>query len=93
MSKFEIETVGETLGKLQDDNSMQLRKLATIPVFDKSSLSIIMRNERRAKAELINMFSKISKVDNKNLQICLTCNNVANKLLAEEYCGEILKVA
>jgi len=88
-----MKAVGETLGKLQDDNSTQLRQLATLPIFDKSSLSIIDRNERRTMAELINMLSQISQADNKNLQICHIRYKVAIKLLAEEYCGEILKVA
>jgi HTH-type transcriptional regulator, competence development regulator len=93
MSKFKIETFGESLRNLREQNEMPLRKLAALLDIDQSTLSKIERNERKANSELIDKLSNIFKVERKTLQISFVSDKVAYELLNEENSKDILKVA
>lgn len=90
---MKIESFGELLRKLREDNEMPLRKLAALLDIDQSTLSKIERNERNANAELIDKLSGIFKVNKKELQISFVSDKVAYELLGEENPKDILKVA
>jgi transcriptional regulator with XRE-family HTH domain len=88
-----IQTFGETIRKLREDNGMPLRKLAALLDIDQSTLSKIERNERKANAAIINKLTKIFKINKKDLQINFLSDKVAYELLDEEFGAEALQVA
>ena len=93
MSKLIIQTFGETVRKLREANEMPLRKLAALLDIDQSTLSKIERNERNANADLIEKISKIFKVSKKDLQVSFLSDQIAYKVLDEDYGFEALQVA
>jgi HTH-type transcriptional regulator, competence development regulator len=93
MSIQEMETFGEKVRKLREDNEMPLRKLAALLDIDQSTLSKIERGERKANTVLIEKIAKVFKVDKKELQVCFLSDKVAYELLEEEYGKEVLQVA
>lgn len=88
-----VQTFGETLRKLREDNNMPLRKLAALLDIDQSTLSKIERNERKANGDIIDKLTKIFKVDKKTLQISFLSDKVAYELLDEKYGSEALHLA
>ncbi len=88
-----VQTFGETLRKLREDNDMPLRKLAALLDIDQSTLSKIERNERSANSDLIEKIAKIFKVNKKDLQVNFLSDKVAYELLEEEFGVEALQVA
>ena len=93
MSMQKVETFGEMLRKLREDNDMPLRKLAALLDLDQSTLSKIERNERSANSDLIEKIAKIFKINKKNLQVNFLSDKVAYELLEEEFGVEALQVA
>lgn len=93
MSIQRIETFGEKIRKLRENNEMPLRKLAALLDIDQSTLSKIERSERKANNILINKIAKVFKVDKKELQVCYLSDKVAYDLLEEEYGKEVLQMA
>jgi transcriptional regulator with XRE-family HTH domain len=93
MSMQKIETFGEMLRKLREDNEMPLRKLAALLDIDQSTLSKIERNERSANVDLIGKIAKIFKANKKNLQVAYLSDQIANKIIDEDYGVEALQVA
>lgn len=93
LSMHKIQTFGETIRKLREDNDMQLRKLAALLDIDQSTLSKIERNERKANADIIDKLTKIFKVAKKDLQINFLSDKVAYELLDEEFGSEALLLA
>ena len=93
MSMQKIETFGEMLRKLREDNEMPLRKLAALLDIDQSTLSKIERNERSANADLIDKIAKILKANKKNLQVAYLSDQIAYKIIDEDYGVEALQVA
>ena len=87
------ETFGEMLRKLREDTDMPLRKLAAQLDIDQSTLSKIERNERSANADLIDRIAKIFKVTKKDLQVASLSDQIAYKVLDEDYGVEALQVA
>lgn len=88
-----LQTFGETLRKLREDDSMPLRKLAALLDIDQSTLSKIERNERNANPDLIEKLSRIFKTDKRELHIIFISDKVAYRLLDEESSIDILKAA
>lgn len=88
-----LQTFGETLRKLREDDSMPLRKLAALLDIDQSTLSKIERNERNANPDLIEKLSIIFKTDKRELHIIFISDKVAYRLLDEESSIDILKAA
>ena len=93
MSMQKVETFGEMLRKLREDNEMPLRKLAALLDLDQSTLSKIERNERNANADLIEKVAKIFKASKKDLQVAFLSDQIAYKILDEDYGVEALQVA
>ncbi len=93
MSMKKIESFGEMLRKLREENKMPLRKLAAQVDLDQSTLSKIERNERSANSELIEKIAKIFRVSKKDLQVNFLSDKVAYELLEEEFGVEALQVA
>jgi len=88
-----IETFGEKIRTLREENNMTLRKLAALLDLDQSTLSKIERSERKANAEMIERLSKIFKINKKELQVSFVSDLVAYNLLEEKFGKEILQVA
>lgn len=93
MSIQKVETFGEILRKLREENDMPLRKLAALLDLDQSTLSKIERNERNANPDLIEKISKIFKVNKKDLQVSFLSDQIAYKVINEEFGFEALQVA
>ena len=93
MSMTKIETFGEKIRTLREENNMTLRKLAALLDLDQSTLSKIERSERKANAEMIERLSKIFKINKKELQVSFVSDLVAYNLLEEKFGKEILQVA
>ncbi|MFH1195381.1 MAG: helix-turn-helix transcriptional regulator [bacterium] len=93
LSMQKVETFGEKLRKLREDNEMPLRKLAAQLDIDQSTLSKIERNERSANLDLIERISKIFKVSKKDLRVAFLSDQIAYKVLDEDYGVEALQVA
>jgi len=88
-----IETFGEILRKLREKNELPLRKLAALLDIDQSTLSKIERNERSANAELINKIAKTFAVNKKDLQVAFLSDQIAYKIINEDYGVEALQAA
>ena len=86
-------TFGEMLRKLREDSEMPLRKLAALLDLDQSTLSKIERNERNPNTELIEKVVKIFKASKKDLQVAFLSDQIAYKLIDEDYGVEALQVA
>jgi HTH-type transcriptional regulator, competence development regulator len=93
MSMQKIETFGEILRKLREKNELPLRKLAALLDIDQSTLSKIERNERSANAELINKIAKIFAVNKKDLHVAFLSDQIAYKIINEDYGVEALQAA
>jgi len=88
-----VETFGEILRNLREKSDMPLRKLAAQLDIDQSTLSKIERNERSANSDLIEKIAKIFKVSKKELQVAFLSDQIAYKVLDEDYGVEALHVA
>lgn len=88
-----METTGEKIRTLREQNNMPLRKLAALLDIDQSTLSKIERNERQANKELIEKVSEIFKVNKDDLIISFYSDKVIYELKNEKLSQEILKVA
>jgi HTH-type transcriptional regulator, competence development regulator len=92
MSKI-IESLGEAIRKLREENKLPLRKVANEIDIDMSFLSKIERNERPATKEQVIRLADFFKVDAKNLLIQHGSDRVFNELREEKNAKQILKVA
>jgi transcriptional regulator with XRE-family HTH domain len=88
-----VETFGKILRNLREKSDMPLRKLAAQLDIDQSTLSKIERNERSANSDLIEKIAKIFKVSKKELQVAFLSDQIAYKVLDEDYGVEALHVA
>lgn len=93
MSMQKIESFGEMLRKLREENEMPLRKLAAQLDLDQSTLRKIERKERNANSDQKEKNAKIFKVSKKDLQVNFLSDKVAYELLEEEFGVESLQVA
>jgi HTH-type transcriptional regulator, competence development regulator len=84
---------GETIRKLREENNLLLRELSAKLEIDASILSKIENNNRIAKKELVEKFSKIFKVDYKELLIIWFSDKIVNELKGEDNIDKILKIA
>lgn len=88
-----VETFGEMLRKLREEKEMPLRKLAALLDLDQSTLSKIERNERNANTDLIEKIAKIFRANKKDLQVSFLSDQIAYKVIDEEFGVEALQVA
>lgn len=93
MSIHKVETFGEKIRKLREENEMPLRRLAALLDLDQSTLSKIERNERNANTDLIEKIAKIFKANKKDLQVSFLSDQIAYKVIDEEFGIEALQVA
>ena len=84
---------GETIRKLREENNLLLREVSAKLEIDTSILSKIENNNRIAKKELVEKFSKIFKVDYKELLIIWFSDKIVNELKGEDNIDKILKIA
>lgn len=92
MSKH-IESLGETLRKLREENELPLRKVASKLDMDQSFLSKIERNERSATKAQIERLADFFNVDAQKLLIQHNSDKLFNELRDEKNAKEILKAA
>ena len=88
-----METFGEYIRKLREQEGMPLRKLAAALDIDQSTLSKIERNERRPTREMVPALAKTFKKDKKQLMIAFLSDKITYELTGEEVGLEALKVA
>ncbi len=88
-----LETFGEKIRTLREENEMPLRKLAALLDLDQSTLSKIERNERSANTTLINKIAKIFNVNRKELHVNFLSDQIVYKIIDEEFGAEALLVA
>jgi len=87
-------TFGETIKKLREDKNMTLREVAELLCIDTSMLGKIEKNNRKPTKAFIDKFSRLFKVNDKDLTITFLSDTVAYQVLDEEdYATEVLKVA
>lgn len=86
-------TFGELIREYRENGGLPLRKVAAFIDIDPSTLSKIERGERSANKEMIPLLSKILNVSAHDLTLSLLSDNVAESLIYENNCEEILKVA
>lgn len=88
-----METFGEYIRKLREQEGMPLRKLAAALDIDQSTLSKIERNERRPTREMVLTLAKTFKLDKDQLMIAFLSDKITYQLADEEVGLEALKVA
>ena len=84
---------GETIRKLREENNLLLREISAKLEIDASILSKIENNNRIAKKELVKKFSKMYRLDYKELLIIWLSDKIVNELKGEDNIEEILKIA
>ena len=88
-----METIGEKIRELREQNKMPLRRLAALLDLDQSTLSKIERNERQANRRLIEKIAEIFKANKNELIVSFYSDKVSYELQNEDLSQEILKVA
>jgi len=90
---MKIDTFGEYIRKLREEEEMPLRKLAAALDLDQSTLSKIERNERRPTKEMVPLLAKTFKLDKNQLMIGYLTDKITYELADEEVGLEALKAA
>lgn len=88
-----METFGEYIRKLREEEGMPLRKLAAALDIDQSTLSKIERNDRRPTKDMVARLAKTFKLDKKQLMIRFLSDRITYELADEDVGLEALKVA
>ena len=86
-------TFGEIIREGREHEGLPLRKVAAFIDIDPSTLSKIERGERSANKEMIPALAEILKISEHDLTLSLLSDSVAESLIYENNCSEILKVA
>lgn len=86
-------TFGEIIREGREHEGLPLRKVAAFIDIDPSTLSKIERGERSANKEMIPALAEILKISKHDLTLSLLSDSVAESLIYENNCSEILKVA
>jgi len=88
-----METFGEYIRKLREQEGMPLRKLAAALDIDQSTLSKIERNERRPTKKMVHALSETFKLDKIQLMVRFLSDKITYELTDEDVGLEALKVA
>ncbi|MBL4752426.1 MAG: helix-turn-helix transcriptional regulator [Flavobacteriales bacterium] len=88
-----IDTFGEYMRKLREQEGMPLRKLAAALDIDQSTLSKIERNERRPTKDMIPPLASTFNLDENQLMIGFLTDKITYELADEEAGLEALKRA
>lgn len=91
--QMKIDTFGEYIRKLREEEGMPLRKLAAALDIDQSTLSKIERNERRPTKAMVPALAKTFKLDKNQLMIGYLTDKIIYELADEEAGLEALKLA
>lgn len=87
-------TFGDTVKALREQQNLTLREVSEFLKIDTSMLGKIEKNNRKPTKELIEKFSKLFNVKERDLTITFLSDNVAYQIKDEEdYALEVLKVA
>jgi len=91
--KTEI-TFGERIRNLREEKDLTLREVSEYLKIDTSMLGKIEKNNRKPTKQLIEKFSKLFNVSEKDLTIEFLSDNIAYQIMDEEdFAIEVLKVA
>jgi len=90
---MKIDTFGEYIRKLREEEGMPLRKLAAALDIDQSTLSKIERNDRRPTKDMVSRLAKTFNLDKNQLMIGYLTDKITYELADEEAGLEALKVA
>lgn len=95
LSKMKAEkTFGDTVKTLREQKNLTLREVSDFLKIDTSMLGKIEKNNRKPTKQLIEKFSKLFNVKEKDLIITFLSDYVAYQIMDEEdYALEVLKVA
>lgn len=88
-----METFGDLIRKLREENGLPLRKVAANLDIDPSTLSKIERNVRPPNKDIIEKFADIFSIDKKELLIAFLSDKVAYELINEDCSKDVLKAA
>jgi HTH-type transcriptional regulator, competence development regulator len=87
-------TFGDTVKTLREQQNLTLREVSEYLNIGTSMLGKIEKNNRKPTKELIEKFSKLFNVKEKDLTISFLSDNVAYKILdKEDYALDVLKAA
>jgi transcriptional regulator with XRE-family HTH domain len=87
-------TFGDTVKILREERNLTLRAVSEFLKIDTSMLGKIEKNTRKPTKQLIETFSKLFNVKEKDLIITFLSDNIAYRIMDEEnYALEVLKVA
>jgi len=91
--KTEI-TFGDRIRNLREEKNLTLREVSEYLKIDTSMLGKIEKNNRKPTKQLIEKFSKLFNVSEKDLTIEFLSDNIAYQIMDEEdFAIEVLKVA
>ena len=91
--KTEI-TFGERIRNLREEKDLTLREVSEYLKIDTSMLGKIEKNNRKPTKQLIEKFSKLFNVSEKDLTIEFLSDNIAYQIMDDEdFAIEVLKVA
>ena len=88
-----METFGDLIRKLREENGLPLRKVAANLDIDPSTLSKIERNARSANKDIIEKFAELFSIDKKELLIAFLSDKIAYELINEDCSKDVLKAA
>lgn len=88
-----MESFGEYIRHLRDEQHLPLRKLAAHLDIDQSTLSKIERNERQPTKEMVPGIAQVFNLDEQQLMIKFLSYKITYELSGEELGLEALKVA
>jgi len=88
-----MDTFGQYIRQLREDNNMPLRKLAAHLNIDQSTLSKIERNDRQPTKDMVPIIADIFNLDYKQLKIHFLSEKITYELAEEDFGVEALKVA
>jgi len=91
--KTEI-TFGDRIRNLREEKNLTLREVSEYLKIDTSMLGKIEKNNRKPTKQLIEKFSKLFNVSEKDLTIEFLSDNIAYQIMDDEdFAIEVLKVA
>lgn len=87
-------TFGYIVKVLREEKNLTLREVSEFLGIDTSMLGKIEKNNRKPTKQIIEKFSKLFNVNERELTIAFLSDNVAYQIMdEEEFATEVLKVA
>lgn len=88
-----LETIGQLVRRLREEQGLPLRKIAARLDLDPSTLSKIERGDRFPGKELVIRIAQAFDIKERELLILYYSEKIANDLYREDFCTEVLEVA